>query len=160
MRWFRVSKQVLNQFLGAWVSCLTPAPWGQQTNRVCLPVSSDTQSLDRDPPFISNGISSSEITSVTSEWPWWTSRGWWMMFLLASCHYWLPEWNGTETRVTRTPRHLHTPQPHVGAQYTVRCIQSKHRAGEGNLSLTWSQTSTEWKCEGSFNQNVDIRFEP
>ena len=102
MRWFRVSKQVLNQFLRAWVSCLTPAPWGQQTNRVCLPVSSDTQSLDRDPPFISNGISSSEITSVTSEWPWWTSRGWWMMFLLASCHYWLPEWNGTETRVTRT----------------------------------------------------------
>ena len=102
MRWFRVSKQVLNQLLRAWVSCLTPAPWGQQTNRVCLPVSSDTQSLDRDPPFISNGISSSEITSVTSEWPWWTSRGWWMMFLLASRHYWLPEWNGMETRVTRT----------------------------------------------------------
>ena len=47
------------------VSCLTPVPWGQQTNRVCLPVSSDIPPDTR--PFILNDISSSEITKVTSD---------------------------------------------------------------------------------------------
>ena len=88
------------------VSCLTPVPWGQQTNRVCLPVSSDvppdTLSLDWVQPFILNDISSSEMTKVTSDHDGlggWGGDGWCFFW---PRHYWLPEWNGVETGLART----------------------------------------------------------
>ena len=61
--------------------------------------------------------------------------------------------------VTRTQDTSSLLSVGVGAQY-VKCIQSKHETGGGKLILKMITDSTTWNYEGSFNQNVDIHFEP